>query len=69
MGAQKIGDLVEVGRIGVGVGLGEIQMVHAIDGYDVDVNMGDFETGHQEADSTGGEGRLLGDSDSVGDAH
>ena len=63
------GHLVEVGLIGVGVGLPEVEVLHPVDGHHVDVDVGHLEAGDQHAHASRRQGDLLGSAHGVGDAH
>jgi hypothetical protein len=56
---------VEVVRVGVGVGLREVEVSHVVDRHHVQVGVGNLEAGDHQPHPGGGEGRLLGVADSV----
>jgi hypothetical protein len=60
--------VVQRRRVGVTGGVGEVHVVHAVDGHDVEVDVGHLEAGDHQPDPGGGEGRHLRLADALGDA-
>ena len=53
----------------MGGGVGEGEVVHGIHGEDMDVHVGHFKAGHDDADALWGECLLLGDAYPLGYIH
>ena len=64
-----LAELVEGGLIGVGFGVREVEVAHAIDRHDMDVHVGHLEPGDHEPDTGGVEECFLRLTDAVGDGH
>ena len=68
-GAQRSVDSVDLGLVGIGVGLAEVKVRHRLEWHDVHVHVRHFETGDHEADALGRQQLALRLPDALGNGH